>query len=164
VSAELRAAAEAIYEAYGPADDYAGPYRQAWERLRDALAEPLAAASVATGPLPEPVQALALSGRKLDAIRLLRIEYGIGLLLAKDAVEAFIATENLRREARTLATVSSPAPAPPPTCGTCRWLRNEHREPVCGHESEAHPLHWCQPVGNPETFGCTFHAAKEPTR
>lgn len=51
------------------------------------------------------------------------------------------------------------------TCSTCRWLRHagahfEDTEPVCGHESEAHPLHWCQPVGNADTFGCTFWGAR----
>lgn len=52
------------------------------------------------------------------------------------------------------------------TCSTCRWLRHagahfEDTEPACGHESEAHPLHWCQPVGNADTFGCTFWEARE---
>ncbi len=53
-------------------------------------------------PLPDAVKALALAGRKLDAIRVLRNEFGIGLLLAKDAVEAFVATERLKADARLL--------------------------------------------------------------
>ena len=56
----------------------------------------------------------------------------------------------------------------PRTCETCRWL--DHSEGIsgsvstawhCGHESEAHPLHWCHPIGNPEVFGCTSWQARE---
>lgn len=103
----LREAASAVYEAYGPAEDYTHESRRLWERLRDALAAPHADAGA-------------------DA---------------------------LHRG----------------TCGTCKWLRHvgareDDTEPACGHESEAHPLHWCRPVGDPETFGCTYHEAKEVSR
>ena len=45
-------------------------------------------------------------------------------------------------------------------CRSCRWLRRlyeftGHAEHACAHESEAHPLHWCQPVHNADWFGCT---------
>lgn len=60
-------------------------------------------------PLPVEVQALAVSGRKLDAIRLLRVEHGIDLLLAKNAVEAFIAAEQLSAQGRlSVATARVP--------------------------------------------------------
>lgn len=78
-------------------------------------------------------------------------------------------------QAHELLRLVEPLPAAgltaPPNCATCRWLRVDSVAPgyedtaaVCAHESEAHPLHWCRPVGNPETFGCTFHAPTEPTR
>jgi hypothetical protein len=49
--AALREAAQVIYEAYGPAEDYTCGPREMWERLRDALAA------------PAPVAALVVEGR-----------------------------------------------------------------------------------------------------
>lgn len=49
----------------------------------------------------------------------------------------------------------------PRTCSGCRWVRYPEHEPYCAHESEAHPLHWCQPVGNADTFGCTYWEPRE---
>lgn len=77
-------------------------------------------------PLPEAVQALALAGRKLDAIRVLRNEYGIGLVLAKDAVEAFIATERLKAEARLLSTPAQVAAPPADLVALVRRVLTEY--------------------------------------
>lgn len=56
----------------------------------------------------------------------------------------------------------------PRTCSTCRWVRHlpdQHfigeTEPVCANEDESHPLHWCSPVGNADTFGCNYWQARE---
>ena len=68
-----------------------------------------------------------------------------------------------RKEAAALRDVLTPR-----TCSTCRWVRHVpappipgDTEPVCAHESEAHPLHWCSPVGNADTFGCNYWQARE---
>jgi Ribosomal protein L7/L12 C-terminal domain len=44
-------------------------------------------------PLPEEVQRLARKGKKLDAIKALRYQTGMGLKEAKDAVEEWLATQ-----------------------------------------------------------------------
>lgn len=59
-------------------------------------------------PLPAEVQALARAGRKMDAIRLMRLECPVDLKVAKDLVEAFLAHEALLASARPSQTETTP--------------------------------------------------------
>lgn len=60
----------------------------------------------------------------------------------------------------------------PRTCSGCRFVKvatiarglhgaTDVTDSVCAHESETHPLHWCSPIGNADTFGCTYWQARE---
>lgn len=80
-----------------------------------------------------------------------------------DLVECVEASARWGRRALALRDVLTPR-----TCSTCRWVRHLPDEqfigetaPVCASEDESHPLHWCSPIGDAETFGCTSWQARE---
>ena len=88
---------------------------------------------------------------------------------SEESTFAAIEAGNRAGAVRLALTALAQEGATPAVCATCEHLQQLNDPlcpgedvPVCGHPSEAHPLHWCQAVYNADTFGCTFWKAKCP--